>query len=137
MSELVAAEERVRTLVAAARRRNEGFKAVCEKLGVDAEEADGLITELVPDPSDDAIVMHALLVGVLAGRAGVLSALLSDEVVEAVAKDRWERHWTDPQGMADWEYAKQKGMPGPAGMLRETRADLQVVIEQVGGGRGE
>jgi hypothetical protein len=63
-----------------------------------------------------------------------VSALLSDEVVEAVAKSRYERQQTGVYGhRVSWSEAadeiKQR-------WLSLARADLQAAIEQVGGGQG-
>jgi len=64
-----------------------------------------------------------------------VSALLSDEVVEAVCRFRWERIWS-----STWDEATASrealDVRGVARMREATRADLQVAIEQVGGGQG-
>ncbi len=65
--------------------------------------------------------------------ADLCEHLLGDEAVEAVAKARWDRGWLDPNGMADWDEAKRRGMPGVAKALKEARADLEAALSEVTG----
>lgn len=69
------------------------------------------------EPVHFGSLMGGLTIGAVAARQALLSALLSDEVVEAAGKAASEQHYFRPYD-------------------RITRTILQAAIEQVGGGQG-
>jgi len=62
----------------------------------------------------------------------LFSALLSDEVVEAVSRQRWESTWS-----STWDAAtasrEDLQVRGVAAMRASSRAALQAVIDHIGG----